>query len=118
MKLLASISLTLFSASALSATLTWEPPTSRVDGTPLDPATEISEYRLTCGDTVTPIPATMTGQEYEVAKHEILPGYGTYDCFLTAVDTDGLVSMPSNAVILEWTKQPPSAPTNLLIIRE
>lgn len=109
----------VFSGAALSETLSWEPPTTRVDGTPLDPVTELAPYELVCGDVVTEIPATNEGpQEYEVTKHEILPDYGTTECYLIAVDTDGLRSEPSNAVSINWERTSPARPTNLLIIVE
>ncbi len=119
MKLFVLILLTAFAVPALAETLTWEPPTTREDGTPLDPATEIAEYQLTCGDTVTTIAPTMPeAGAYELAKHEALPDYGTFDCTIVAVDTDGLVSEPSNSVAVEWVKQPPMPPTNLIILKD
>ena len=119
MRLFSAILLFLFAFPALAETLTWTPPTERVDGTPLDPETEIAEYRLICGIVTTSIDATVTeGNQHEVAKHEILPGYGSYDCALVAVDTDGLESEPSNAVVVEWQKTAPVAPTDLLLIVE
>jgi hypothetical protein len=41
MKILISLFLILFSVSAVAETLSWEPPTTRVDGTPFDPVTEV-----------------------------------------------------------------------------
>jgi len=95
----------------------WEPPTARVDGTALDPATELSEYRLYCAEVTTSIPATSTNGEYEIDKAQSLPGYGTFDCYLTAVDTEDRESQPSNTVALIWEPTAPNAPTTLLIIR-
>jgi hypothetical protein len=119
MRFFTAILLFLFSFPALAETLSWEPPTTREDGTPLDPATEIAEYRLTCGDTVTTIAPTMPESgAYELAKHEALPKYGTFKCTMVAVDADGLVSEPSNSVSVEWVKQPPMPPTNLLILKD
>jgi hypothetical protein len=94
--------------------LSWEPPTTRVDGTALDPATELSGYVLTCGDVSTEIPATVSGDGYPVPKAEALPGYGTHECTMIVVDTNGLRSKPSAPVEVGWTA-PPSAPTELII---
>ena len=119
MRLFSAILLLLFALPTIAETLTWTPPTERVDGTPLDPATEIAEYRLICGTVTTSIDATVVeGNQHEVAKHEILPGYGSHDCALTAVDADGLESEPSNNVAVEWHKSAPVAPTDLLLIVE
>ena len=117
--MLVLVFLSIVAVDAMAETLTWVPPTTRADGTPLDPATEIAEYQLTCGDTVTTIAPTMPeAGAYELAKHEALPKYGTFDCTMVAVDTDGLRSEPSNSVAVEWVKQPPMPPTNLIILRD
>lgn len=109
--------LVLLTGTAFAETLSWEPPTSRMDGTPLDPATELSAYRLTCGETVTEIPAVGDGtNEYPLNKAEVLPGYGNHDCYLTAVDTEGRVSPPSNTVTVLYEKVGPSQPINLIIL--
>lgn len=119
MRLIALMLLALLAAPAMAETLTWEPPTERADGTPLDPMTEIAEYRLVCGEVVTTIEPTVAhGERYELTKHEILPGYGAWDCHMTAVDTDGLESAPSMTVAIEWQKTPPREPTDLLVIVE
>jgi len=116
-KLIGVIVLMLVSLAATATTLSWEPPTTRVDGQPLDPVTELAEYRLYCdGLNVVAIPAATSSGEYEVPKTDIFPGYGAYDCALTAVDTDGLESVMSNIVTIPWEKAAPNAPTNLLII--
>lgn len=117
-KMLVLVFLAIVAVDALAETLTWEPPTTREDGTPLDPATEIAEYQLTCGDAVTIVAGTMPSEGYELAKHEVLPKYGTFDCTMVAVDTDGLRSEPSNSVVVEWVKQPPMPPTNLIILKD
>jgi len=119
MKLIIAILMALIAVPVLAETLTWTPPTDRADGTPLDPMTEIAEYRLVCGEVVTSIaPTVAEGQQYELTKHEALPGYGATECFMTAVDTDGLESLPSNTVTIQWDKSPPMAPTDLVVITE
>ena len=101
-------------AADVEMRLSWEPPTTRVDGSPLDPATELSGYELACGGVVTQIPATVSGVGYPVPKAEALPGYGNYDCSMVAIDTDGRRSDPSKPVEVGWIA-PPSAPTELII---
>lgn len=109
--------LMIMSSMAFATTLSWEAPTTRVDGVALD-ISELSHYNLYCGDlgVVTKIPATTPTGEYEVPKMELFPDYGMYTCNMTAVDTEGLESMPSNSVDIFWDAVNPSSPTNLLII--
>ena len=110
--------LMIMSLAVSATTLSWEPPTTRVDGQPLDPATELDEYRLYCdGLDAVAIPSATSNGEYEITKDQLFPGYGEYDCGLTAVDTEGLESAMSNMVVIPWEKTAPSAPTNLLIIK-
>ena len=119
MKILIALIAVLFSVAAAAETLTWTPPTTRVDGTPLDPAAELAPYELVCGEVTTTIPATGDQEQaYQVRKHEILPGYGETGCYMVAVDKDGLKSEPSEMVYLTWEKGAPSAVTNILIITE
>ena len=123
MKILIASILLLFSVAALAETLVWQPPTSRVDGTSLDPATELAPYELVCGQgdnaVTTNIPATGEAeQRYQVAKHEILPNYGKIPCYMVAVDLDGLKSEPSDTVTIPWAKGAPSAVTELIILTE
>lgn len=117
MKIVLILMALFMAGSAAATTLSWEPPTTRADGQPLDPATELAEYRLYCADlAVVPIPAATAIGSYEVDKTEIFPGYGAYDCALTAVDLEGLESVRSNIVAIPWDPVEPNAPTNLLII--
>lgn len=123
MKLLITAMLMLFSITALAETLVWQPPTTRVDGTPLDPVTELAPYELVCGQgdnaVTTEIPATGEAeQRYQVSKHEILPDYGDIPCYMVAVDLDGLKSAPSDTVVIPWAKSAPSAVTEILILAE
>ena len=119
MRLIALMLMALLAAPAMAETLTWNPPTERADGTPLDPMTEIAEYRLVCGEVVTSIePTVARGDQYELTKHEVLPGYGEHECHMTAVDTDGLESEPGGTVVLRWEQVEPRAPTDVLVIVE
>ena len=109
--------LMIMSLAVSATTLSWEPPTTRVDGQTLDPATELAEYRLYCeGLDAVAIPSATSNGEYEITKDQLFPGYGKYDCGLTAVDTEGLESTMSNMVVIPWEKTKPNVPTNLLII--
>lgn len=119
MRLIALMLLALLAVPAMAETLSWTPPTERADGTPLDPMTEIAEYRLVCGEVVTSIePTVAEGEQYELTKHQVLPDYGTWDCHMTTVDTDGLESEPSESVSITWDKAPPREPTDVLVIVE
>lgn len=121
MKILIAMLLLIMSGVVSATTLSWEPPTSRVDDHPLDPLTELSHYNLYCGvvDDSTPfqIPAGTEQGSYEVEKTKIFPGYGQYKCTLTAVDNDGLESVKSEEVVIPWDPAVPNSPTNLLIIQ-
>lgn len=110
--------LLLFPVFAYAETLSWEPPTTRADGQPLDPATELSEYRLYCGSVMTSIPAATSNGQYEIERAVILPEYGAYDCYMTAVDTEGRESASSNTVAITWEAVAPDPPTTLLIITD
>lgn len=113
------ILLAFVSTGVMAETLTWNPPTERADGTPLDPMTEVAEYRLVCGEVTTSIePTVAEGEHYELTKHQVLPGYGEHECHMTTVDNDGLESEPSDSVVIEWDKAPPREPTDVLVIVE
>ena len=117
MKLIIAAFLALLSAPLLAEVLSWEPPLTREDGTPLDPATDLKEYRLKCGLKEYVIPATTADPEgMVVEKRDSLTGYGEHTCVMFAVDNEGLRSPPSNEVTVTWEKAKPSQPTNLLII--
>lgn len=102
----------MLSAAAEAETLSWVPPETRVDGTPLS-LDEIGEYRLVCSEVVTSIQPGQT--EYEIAKHKALPGYGDNTCHMTVVDTGGLESGPSNEVVISYEKARPEALTIRLL---
>lgn len=115
---LAFLVISLAEAGQRDLNLSWQPPTERVDGTPMNPASELREYRLTCGDRVTVIPPLMPSEQpYQFLYHEVLPGYGAFQCFMTSVDIDGLESPGSEPIELAWRPSPPMAPTNLIVIK-
>lgn len=93
----------------------WEPPATRVDGTPMGPD-EIGKYDLNCaGNTVWISPEQIEGG-YTAQTADILPEYGEYTCKVATVDTDGLRSQWSNEVLVSWPEPimgTPQAPTGL-----
>lgn len=101
----------------------WDPPTERVDGSALDPATEIAAYNFMCGvDAGGPfdqvdyrIPGTETDGVYEVAGDTVFPEYGDYQCVLTAEDQYGQESMHSEVVAVEYLPPEPGQPTNVIV---
>ncbi len=103
---------------ASAETLSWEPPTTRVDGTPLDPVTDLSNYFFKCdGGIAISIPAVGDGTNtYPLTKRDIFPDYGTYDCWMTAVSTEQLESSPSNIVTIPYDPTKPNSPINLIIL--
>ena len=113
-------------AAQTATTITFDPPTDRVDGTPLDPATEIAEYALYChaqgtegppGEDVLTIPGLTDTGVYETTYDSFLPEKGRYDCAMTAIDTDGRESSQSDVVEVSWLDAP-GTPTNVIILVE
>lgn len=118
-----------FSPVAISVdfSLGWTPPTERMDGSPLDPVTEISQYDLQCyvsggpGDIV--VTETIPGQtkvgEFETNMGDLFPRYGSYACELRAVDNAGRASdwVLAEGGPIVYQPQPPRAPTSVLIMR-
>ena len=104
--------------------LSWDAPTTRVDGTPLDP-TEIAEFRIyyevDIGDAVIMRGSeytSVTGQNATDITVELTPRAEPYvlSFAATTVDTDGLESALSETVSKTFqvdSTAAPSAPTNL-----
>ena len=88
-------------------TLRWEGPTEWVSGAPLDPATDLLEYRLYCegfeGTTET-FPAD--GNEWTAPPRVFAAGEHT--CYMTAVALDGSESDPSNTRTFEVATDRPA----------
>lgn len=108
-----------------SFTIQWEPPVARVNGESIDPVTEIQEYDLRCYEVDVPgifynvtIPGLSSEGSFSIRKEDLLNGYGSYNCELAAIDTDGLYSdyaqMQNGPLI--WQASPPGAPTNLILV--
>ena len=110
-----------FSATATS-TLSWQPPTERVDGTPLT-VEEIKEYRVYYTIDGTPPgdgePIVVSGTSAsETVTLELLPRVEPYvvSFAIKTVDTDGLESALSEVVSKTFNVDSdagPSAPTSL-----
>ena len=107
----------VFYGVAAAETLSWEPPTTRVDGTPFDASKDLSSYQLYCDDlAAVPVPSDTSDGQYKIPLAEIFDGYGTFSCALTAVDLDGLESARSNSVDVVYPVALPSKPTTLIIL--
>ena len=110
MKSMIAILAVLASASALADTadVTFTPPTTREDGTPL-PAAEIAGYRLswTLNGTAQTDKTVPPGNSYVL---DTGASTGRICAILRTVDTDGLESAPTAEVC---RKARPKAPTSL-----
>lgn len=96
---LSVLALGMFSALptlARDITATWTPPTEFEDDSPLDPATDLSEYRFYCGPTQV---ATETAPTATTSTFQIGPE--PCDLSATAVAVWGAESRMSNTVFLE-----------------
>ena len=108
-------------AAPANSDLSWEAPTTRVDGTPLDPA-DIAEYRVYYtinGEPQGIDPIVVNGTSAsETVTLELTPRVEPYviSFAITTVDTDGLESVLSETVSktfdVESTAKP-NAPTSL-----
>ena len=105
--------LAMMSPLALAAnvvTLSWSPPTARVDGTPIQP-TDISAYHIYSDISPNPIP--LAGNVYSYSWQEVETGN---HCFtITATDLNGLSSAKSNQVCKEIIAAAPGVPTTITI---
>ena len=108
-------------AHARTATITWEPPTTRTDGSALAP-TEIDGYVFSCRtgegehDDLLIIPNGETPSATALYT-DLFTSYGEYLCAMRTVDTQGLESPLSNEVVVTHFAGPES-PKNLEIITE
>ena len=128
MKYLLVFVLALFSFGAFAApavsTLSWDAPTTRVDGTPLQ-VTQIEEFRVYHGIDIGPDPlaigpeyTAVTGENATDITIELVPRADPYviSFAITTVDRDGLQSVLSETVSKTFqvdSTAAPSAPTNL-----
>ena len=107
--------LTLTAQSGNAVTFNWTPPTAYEDGSSLDPATDIIEYRIYCsGDaTVTMIAPGGVNDSYSASYSELPPG--DYTCTATAVASNQLESDHTNAVNFTVTRGKPGSPAPLSV---
>ena len=108
-------------AAPANSDLSWEAPTTRVDGTPLDPA-EIAEYRVYYtinGEPQGVDPIVVSGTSAsETVTLELTPRVEPYviSFAITAVDTAGLESAQSETVSKTFqvdSTAAPNPPTNI-----
>lgn len=92
-------------------TFSWTAPTSREDGSPLDPTT--LSYRLYVdGVALVDFPGSLNPDGTYFYQREF--AHGKYTAELTALDSEGRESKKSNSVPFEVVSAP-SAPTNLTV---
>jgi hypothetical protein len=77
-----------------SATLSWDPPTQNINGTPL---TDLAGYYIHYGTSADDLTQTITVQGAHVSEYEIINlAAGTYYFAVTAYTSDGSESAASN----------------------
>jgi len=113
------ILLMMLPLSATAATLSWEAPTTREDGSSMTPA-EIAEYRVYYAiDTIPTLQSTeviVTEGLIKEVELNLLSGTYVVNFGIVTVDTDGLSSQMSEIVSKSYViKSPPGPPTNLTI---
>ena len=105
-------------ALAHTFTFTWTDPTSRTDGSVLDPATELKSYRMQCSGPenaeriVDRAATSAVGTERRYEWADAVQVSGMYDCRMTAIDTGDRESDWSNTASVPKFASP-SAPTDL-----
>ena len=112
-------------AAPATSTLSWDAPTTRVDGTPLK-ATQIEEFRIYHGIDVGPDPlaigpdyTAVSGENATDITIELVPRVEPYvvSFAITTVDRDGLQSVLSDTVTKTFEAKStakPNAPTQLM----
>ena len=105
--------LILFSANAFAHLpfqphFFWTPPTEFTDGSALDPAIDLKEFRIKCtgADNVTVI-ASNTAIDFEPPLGTFIAG--NYGCVFVAVDNAGGISADSASVNFTVDQKAPSA---------
>jgi hypothetical protein len=109
--------------------LSWDAPTTRVNGSPLA-ADEIGGYDLECtgaggmwNENVQTLPADVKKDPFEIEKSKLVDGYGEFFCRVKVTDTDGLQSVASDPVTVQYDEpvvpdSPPVAPANFQILTQ
>ena len=101
-----------------SFTFYWIDPTTRTDGSALDPAEELSGYRLECSGPETAervvdrAATSAVGSERRYEWTDAVQTGGLYDCRMSAIDTGDRESDWSNTASVPKFAAP-SAPTDL-----
>ena len=101
-----------------SFTFSWVDPVERTDGTALDPATDLSGYRLQCSGPenaermVDRAATTADGNQRVYEWTDAVQAGGMYDCRMSAIDTGDRESDWSNTASVPKFAAP-SAPTDL-----
>jgi hypothetical protein len=95
-------------------TLTWVNPTTRLDGTPYNGASENAGYEISIDDQPAVSVPLQWGTSFELNSLALYSElkHGTHKVELIAVDKGGRRS-PESAPTTFQTYSPPSAPTNL-----
>lgn len=101
----------LIPSIALADTFSWSAPTTRTDGTPIDPNTDILRYKFYRGNGL--VAATIAKPNATTAPPTILvftPPVGTTTYWVTAVDSAGIESGASEKKTLVVTPAPTNTP--------
>lgn len=112
--ILALVLMASITVQADTFTISWTPPTHRVDGTPLAES-ELAKYSFYCDDTL-------------LTDFQVIPGiwemdititqYGAFVCGLTVWDLGGLESDMSNTLTFTVGPKAPGPVTGLTIVRQ
>jgi hypothetical protein len=105
----AAVGLLASPVMADTVTVRFEAPAAREDGTPL-PASEISHYEIDY--TINGVVQPMTRTPGNETEHTIIGATGRYCVVLRTVDTDTLVSAPTDPTC---RKSKPGRPTILTV---
>lgn len=83
-----------FAQSGVDATLSWAPPSTYTDNSPLDPATDLTEFRIYLN-------GALHQTSPNTATTAIVPNlpFGSNEFYVTAVATNGNESVMSNIAI-------------------
>jgi hypothetical protein len=106
-------------ASEDMATISWEPPIERTDGTPLS-AEELDEYVFSCRieggehEDLLTIPAVPGVTQHQELRITLFPVSQDYWCAMRVTDTVGLTSLRSDEVLVTHRARPGS-PSNVII---
>lgn len=101
------------------ATISWEPPVTRTDGTPLAPE-ELDEYVFSCRteggehEDLLTIPAIPGVNQHQELRITLFPVSQDYWCAMRVVDNRGLASARSDEVLVQHRARP-EAPGSVIV---